>query len=100
MLKNIKTSEGKRLKNLVAKFKQSRLFKMYVAMVLALSTCTVGVFAATEPPPPSLTLDFDFTQMFSWAQNILNVMMPVVYITMGVALAFVIIKALKSAFGY
>lgn len=63
-----------------------------IATMLLMSVC----FAST--PPPSLTLNFDFTTMFSWAQNILNVMMPVVYITMGVSLAFIIIRALKSAF--
>ncbi|NDL67703.1 hypothetical protein [Anaerotalea alkaliphila] len=45
-------------------------------------------------------LDMDLTQMFTWTQSILDAMMPVIYITLGISLAFIIIKALKSAFNY
>lgn len=45
-----------------------------------------------------LVLNFDFAQMFSWTQTILDAMMPVIYITLGISLAFVIISALKRAF--
>lgn len=45
-----------------------------------------------------LTLEFDMGQLFQWAQMMINVMMPVLYITLGVALGFMVIRALKSAF--
>ncbi len=48
--------------------------------------------------PTTLQLNFNMTEMFSWTQMILDVMMPVLYITLGVSLAFIIIRALKSAF--
>jgi len=48
--------------------------------------------------PSSLALNFDPTEMFAWAQMILDIMLPVLYITLGVSLAFIIIRALKSAF--
>lgn len=47
---------------------------------------------------PTLNFDFDFSQMFTWTNSILSAMMPVVYITLGISLAFVILRALKSAF--
>ena len=47
---------------------------------------------------PSLEIDFDVTAMFSWAQTIISALMPVVYVTMGIGLGFLIIRALRSAF--
>jgi hypothetical protein len=46
----------------------------------------------------SLEIDFDVTAMFSWAQTIISALMPVVYVTMGIGLGFLIIRALRSAF--
>lgn len=48
--------------------------------------------------PTSLEIDFDVTAMFSWAQTIISALMPVVYVTMGIGLGFLIIRALRSAF--
>lgn len=45
-----------------------------------------------------LTLNFDVTQMFTWAQTIINALMPVLYVTLGISLGFLIIRSLKSAF--
>lgn len=47
---------------------------------------------------PSLDIAFDVAECFSWAQTIISAMLPVVYITMGVSLGFLIIRAFKSAF--
>lgn len=47
---------------------------------------------------PSLQIDFDVEAMFSWAQTIISALMPVVYVTMGIGLGFLIIRALRSAF--
>ena len=44
-------------------------------------------------------LDFDPTQMFTYANVITNSMMPLVYITAGFGLGFTIIYSLKNAFG-
>lgn len=46
----------------------------------------------------ALSLDFDLSQMFEYAQLIIDVLMPVLYITLGVSLGFIVIRALKSAF--
>lgn len=50
------------------------------------------------PTTPTLEINFDIAQMFQWAQTIIDAMLPVVYIIMGVALGFLIIRAFKSAF--
>ncbi len=50
---------------------------------------------ATEP---TLTFNFDPAEMFSWTNVMLSALMPVLYITLGISLAFIIINALKYAF--
>lgn len=47
---------------------------------------------------PSLSLDFDPTEMFSYTNVITNSLMPLVYISAGFALGFSIIYMLKNAF--
>ncbi len=66
-----------------------------VAMLMMLLG-TVGAFATSETP--TLDINFDVSEMFTWAQTIINAMMPVLYIIMGVALGFLIINAFKRAF--
>ncbi len=53
---------------------------------------------STTTTTPSLDIAFDVAECFSWAQTIISAMLPVVYITMGVSLGFLIIRAFKSAF--
>ncbi len=65
------------------------------ALIMTLGT-TIG--NCTEDPAPALSLNFNMSEMFSWTQMILDVMLPVLYITLGVSLAFIIIRALKQAF--
>lgn len=48
---------------------------------------------------PALTLNFDATELFSYANVITTSLMPVVYISAGFALGFSIIYMLKNAFG-
>jgi len=77
--------------------KERKSFKkiLAVAAVMAM-VLSMAVFASTTTP--TLNFDFDFSQMFTWTNSILSAMMPVVYITLGISLAFVILRALKSAF--
>lgn len=63
------------------------------AAVLATAT-TVPAFAETT----SLTFNFDPAEMFTWTNTMLSALMPVLYITLGISLAFIIINALKYAF--
>ena len=65
---------------------------------------TVSTFAATVPAfasgsgGTSLAFNFDPAEMFTWTNTMLSALMPVLYITLGISLAFIIINALKYAF--
>jgi len=72
-----------------------------VFAVIALMSIAFAVVGSCEPSPtpaPQLDINFDIATMFQWAQTIINAMLPVVYIIMGVALGFLIIRAFKAAF--
>ena len=86
MLKGIKN----RLGNLGGKAK--------VAAATGAITAASIVPAFAETTEDGLNLNFDVTEMFTWAQAILDAMMPVVYVSMGVGLGFLIVRALKAAF--
>lgn len=45
-----------------------------------------------------LSINFDVTQMFTWAQTIINALTPVLYVTLGISLGFLIIRSLRNAF--
>lgn len=71
----------------------------------AMAALTAGALAlapvagyCSEDPVPQLEINFDVTQMFTWAQTIISAMMPVVYVTMGLGLGFLIIRSFRSAF--
>lgn len=72
-------------------------------IVLALLTLMVLIMNVApcfaSETTPSLEIDLDLAEMFAWAETIVNVMMPIVYITMGIGLGFLIINALRRAFG-
>lgn len=72
--------------------KKARVF--IAAMVLSVTTM-VPAYAedATE-----LAFNFDPAEMFTWTNTMLSALMPVLYITLGISLAFIIINALKYAF--
>ena len=70
-------------------YRKKKLAAMAIAMTLS---------TAHAETTPTLDINFDVTEMFTWAQTIINAMLPVVYIIMGVALGFLIIRAFKSAF--
>lgn len=62
----------------------------------ALTLATMVPAFATEPT--ELTFNFDPAEMFNWTNTMLSALMPVLYITLGISLAFIIINALKYAF--
>lgn len=69
-------------------------------MAVAMSTaCAVPAFAAGEPgESANIAIDFDISQMFTFANIIIEALMPVVYITAGLGIGFLIINSLKAAF--
>lgn len=87
------------MKEIKAK-RTTKVSKKIMSLIVAMSFMilgTVGAFATSETP--TLDINFDVSEMFTWAQTIINAMMPVLYIIMGVALGFLIINAFKRAFG-
>lgn len=81
------------MKDVLAKIKAKKI--ALTTAVLATAS-TVPAFA-TEPDP-TLTFNFDPAEMFTWTNTMLSALMPVLYITLGISLAFIIINALKYAF--
>ncbi len=74
--------------------KKARVF--ITAMVLSVATIVPAY--AEGGTGGTLTFNFDPAEMFSWTNTMLAALMPVLYITLGISLAFIIINALKYAF--
>lgn len=80
--------------------KNNRSKIMLALLTLVVLFMSAAPCFATEPTgTPSLDINLDLAEMFTWAETIVNVMMPIVYITMGIGLGFLIINALRRAFG-
>lgn len=69
-----------------------------VALSMALTLMLVRMSAFASETETELELNFDPEKMFTWTQAILDIMMPILYITLGVSLAFIVVRALKQAF--
>lgn len=82
----------RRFQTWVKQHKRLPQLMVFAAMMVVLMA------AAAAQTSPSLSINFDVSQMFSWAQTIINALLPVVYVTMGIGLGFLIIRALRSAF--
>ena len=67
------------------------------ALAVGASAFGHAAFAAGEGGA-SLAFNFDPAEMFTWTNTMLSALMPVLYITLGISLAFIIINALKYAF--
>ena len=71
-------------------------------MVAAMSAmCAVPAWASEPGAGTSgagIAIDFDIAQMFTFANIIIEALMPVVYITAGLGIGFLIINSLKAAF--
>lgn len=79
------------LTNLKGKFNSKKIAVSTAVLTMA---ATTPAFASTT----TLTFNFDPAQMFTWTNTMLSALMPVLYITLGISLAFIIINALKYAF--
>lgn len=80
------------MKNVFAKIKSKKVAVTTAVLTLA---GTVPAFAESGA---SLAFNFDPAEMFTWTNTMLSALMPVLYITLGISLAFIIINALKYAF--
>lgn len=84
------------MKGIIQKIKNSSQRTKVVAMTTIGVLSTVPAFAETTST--SLAFNFDPAEMFTWTNTMLSALMPVLYITLGISLAFIIINALKYAF--
>lgn len=87
----------KKIKELFTKAKMTVTQKT-VALVAGASVFGHAAFAEGGGGSTSLTFNFDPAAMFTWTNTMLSALMPVLYITLGISLAFIIINALKYAF--
>jgi hypothetical protein len=85
-----------KLKAITLSARQKKAAMMTAVTGLLMTVMAFAVSANTTTP--QFNLDFDVQAMFQWAQTIISALMPVVYITMGLGLGFLIINALRSAF--
>lgn len=69
-------------------------------MVAGMSAlCAVPAWASEAGDSGAgIAIDFDISQMFTFANIIIEALMPVVYITAGLGIGFLIINSLKAAF--
>lgn len=65
---------------------------------LALAIVPANYAFAEEVTSSGIKVDFDTAQMFTFANVIIESLMPVVYITAGLGIGFLIINSLKNAF--
>jgi len=45
-----------------------------------------------------MTLDLDINEVFGYASDLVNSLLPVVYVSAGIALGFVVVSKIISAF--
>jgi hypothetical protein len=75
-----------------------KLSKKARVFITALALSVASIVPAYAESGSTLSFNFDPEEMFSWTNTMLSALMPVLYITLGISLAFIIINALKYAF--
>lgn len=89
------------MKKIVEKVKKMK-GKLMAFCALAIGAVAAGsnVIAKAEETTATdaVKINFETTKLFEYANVIISALMPVVYITAGLALGFTIIYALKNAF--
>ncbi|MGB4627255.1 MAG: hypothetical protein WBI36_05570 [Erysipelotrichaceae bacterium] len=82
--------------------KLSKKARVFITALALTAASIVPVYAeggaGTGTNGGNLSFNFDPAEMFSWTNTMLSALMPVLYITLGISLAFIIINALKYAF--
>lgn len=76
-----------------------KMTKRAKTIVIACCVMILGAIPAFAETTPTLAVNFDVTKLFTFAQTMIDAMLPVVYVTLGISLGFLIIRSLKSAFG-
>ena len=83
------------------KKKLSKRITSLLLIVLMVALMAVPAFCEETTPTPSpsqLKINFNTTDIFSWTQMMIDAYMPVLVITIGIGLAFIIIARLRAVF--
>lgn len=72
--------------------------KLGASTAIMAGACAFPSFASGSTTGGGIAIDFDVTEMFKFANIIISSLMPVVYITAGLGIGFLIINSLKNAF--
>lgn len=76
----------------------STMTKTGLATAVMTTAYAVPAFAEGSTSSPEISINFDISKMFTFANIIIEALMPVVYITAGLGIGFLIINSLKAAF--
>lgn len=76
----------------------STMTKTGLATAVMTTAYAVPAFAEGPTSSPEISINFDISKMFTFANIIIEALMPVVYITAGLGIGFLIINSLKAAF--
>lgn len=85
----------------VLKFFKNRKFATVMAFLFAFVLTAMSFVSpcfAEGETGTGLELDFDTGEMFQWTNLMLSVFKPILYISLGVGLAFTIVAYLRSVF--
>ena len=77
---------------------KAMLARVGVSTAIMTTACAVPAFASDAGSGNGIAIDFDVSEMFKFANIIISSLMPVVYITAGLGIGFLIINSLKNAF--
>lgn len=88
--------------NLIGRARDAVTSRITTVKTMGVTTALMSMPAITafaaEGDPTGIKVNFDTTQMFTFANIIIESLMPVVYITAGLGIGFLIINSLKNAF--
>lgn len=88
------------MKGFLKNFRKKRFVTVMAflfAFILTAASIASPCFAS-ETDGTQLELDFDTSEMFQWTNLMLSVFKPILYISLGVGLAFTIVAYLRSVF--
>jgi len=88
--------EQKAAPRLARWFHDNRALVTVMVIVFCLAMPTAMAFA--DDSNPTLTISLNLTDIFTYAQLIVNALIPIVLITAGFGLGFFVLKVIANAF--
>lgn len=97
-MSNYKTFFKEKIAGLKLKTNQCKAIVAADAAIVTCSAARLVTFCVEGSGSTGIAINFDTSQMFTFANTIIEALMPVVYITAGLGLGFMIINSLRNAF--